>query len=101
AKDGGDAGWVVRGERDPKFEDAAFRVPVGVMSGIVGTDYGYYFILVEDKKAAGTVPFEEVRGNIRNAMLAQKQADVMAEVTRVTNELRAKGNVVVYTANLD
>ena len=101
AKDGGNAGWIVRGERDPKFENAAFSVPVGVMSGIVGTDYGYYFILVEDKKPAGPVPFEEVRDNIRNAMLAQKQSEVMAEVTRITNELRAKGDVVVYTANVD
>jgi parvulin-like peptidyl-prolyl isomerase len=101
AKDGGDLGWITRGQRDPKFEDAAFTVPAGVMSGIVGTEHGYHFILVEEKQAAGVIPYEEVRRQIREAMLANKQSEIMAAVSRITTELRAKSSVEVYAATLD
>lgn len=33
-----------RGERDADFEEAAFRLEMGSVSGVVETDYGYYMI---------------------------------------------------------
>lgn len=101
AKDGGDLGWITRGQRDAKVEEVAFTMPAGIMSGIVGTDQGYYFILVEERKPAGVVPFEEVRHDLREALLVSKQREIMAEVGRVTAELRTRSNVVVYAAYVD
>ena len=101
AQEGGDLGWVERGRLDPKFEEVAFGMPPGVMSGIVSTQFGYHLILVDDVKPAGPQPFENVSRAIREYLLSQKSADVMTSVTRLTNELRRTSKVSVYSENLD
>lgn len=41
---GGDLGWVQKGQMVPEFEKAAFRLQVGEISNIVKTEYGYHVI---------------------------------------------------------
>jgi peptidyl-prolyl cis-trans isomerase C len=101
AQEGGDLGWVERGKLDPKFEEVAFGMPPGIMSGVVGTQFGYHLILVDDIKPAGPQPFEDVRRAIREYLLSQKSADIMTTVTRLTNELRRTSKVSIYSENLD
>ena len=45
AKNGGDLGAFGRGEMQPTFEQAAFGLPVGRMSGVVSSDSGVHLIL--------------------------------------------------------
>lgn len=42
---GGDLGHFGRGMMVPEFEQAAFDLEVGGLSGIVETDFGYHLIL--------------------------------------------------------
>src|SRR4029079_7954618 len=65
---GGDLGWNGRGVFDPTFEEAAFNMRPGVVSGIVETRFGYHLIFVEDRKPAGTAPFDEVKDDIRESL---------------------------------
>jgi peptidyl-prolyl cis-trans isomerase C len=100
ASSGGDLGWQSRGSLDAKFEEAAFNMKTGVMSGIIETSFGYHLIFVEDKKSAGTLPFEEVRADLREFLLSQRAADVMGTVKRLTNELRASSKVALFPENV-
>ncbi|HEU4522018.1 MAG TPA: peptidylprolyl isomerase [Thermoanaerobaculia bacterium] len=101
APDGGALGWVTRGRLDPKFEEVAFGIPAGVMSGIVQTQFGYHLILVDEVQPAGAQPFEEVRRDIREYLLGQKSADIMTAVSRLTTELRRSSKVSIYEENVD
>ena len=100
AQSGGDLGWNARGSLDPKFEEAAFHLPIGIPSGIIETRFGYHLIFVEDRKPAGTVPFEQVRQNIREQLLAQRVTDVMQTVTNLTNDLESKSKIAIYPENV-
>ncbi len=50
ATNGGDIGWVHKGEVVPQFEDAMNKLKPGQMSDIVKTDFGYHLIKVEGRK---------------------------------------------------
>ncbi len=54
------------------FEDAAFTVPVGQISGIVETTYGYHILKVENRKKE-TQPFDQVKAQIEAQIKQQKE----------------------------
>ena len=100
APSGGDLGWHAKGELDPVFEEAAWNMHVGTTSGVVETPFGYHLIFVEDRKPAGTQPYEEVRPTIREFLLSQKAMEIMTAVKRLTNELRTNSKVTLFPENI-
>jgi peptidyl-prolyl cis-trans isomerase C len=72
---GGDLGFFGKGQMDPAFEKVAFETEVGATSDIVKTSFGYHLIRVTDKKAASTVPFEEVKPDITAHLARQKKQE--------------------------
>lgn len=99
-QEGGDLGWAGRGTYDPAFEEAAFNLRKGTMSGVIKSSFGYHLILVEDKKPAGLEPFEVAQRGIREFLIGQHQAEVIQAVTALTNELRSSSKINVYTENI-
>ena len=80
ATKGGDLGWFDRGKMVPEFDATAFALKDGETSGIVKTNFGYHIIKVVGKRPAGYAPFEEVKEQIKAAILPTKQQEVFQKV---------------------
>jgi len=65
---GGRLGYIKRGQMPKSFDEAAFSMKPGQISGVVQTDYGYHIIQIEDHKDAATRTFDEVKDSIMEQM---------------------------------
>jgi peptidyl-prolyl cis-trans isomerase D len=75
AANGGEIGWIVRGQTVKEFEDAAFSMKPGQVSDLIKTTYGFHIIKVLDKQTAHLETFDEVKGQIREQLEKQRLAD--------------------------
>ena len=80
AAKGGDLGWFGKGNMVPAFEKAAFSLKEGQLSGIVKSDFGFHIIKLTGIRAAGTRPFDEVKEQIKAAIMPQKQQQVFMKL---------------------
>lgn len=73
---GGDLDYFSKGQMVPEFEKAAFALKVGaITTKPVKTQFGYHLIKLTDRKAAHTKTLDEVRSEIKNELVLQKQKE--------------------------
>ncbi|RIL05627.1 MAG: hypothetical protein DCC75_11505 [Proteobacteria bacterium] len=70
---GGDLGWIASGKMDKAFDQVAFKLKAGELSGLIGTRYGYHIVKVEERRESEPKPLDEVRGEIE-AVLRKEEA---------------------------
>ncbi|WP_328753932.1 peptidylprolyl isomerase [Geomesophilobacter sediminis] len=80
AAKGGDLGWFGKGSMLPDFEKVAFSLKEGETSGIVQTKFGYHIIKLTGKRSAGVRSFEEVKDQLKQALLPEKQQEVFKKL---------------------
>ncbi len=90
-KNGGELGWFDRKQMVKEFSDAAFKLKKGEFTKKpVKTQFGYHIIYVEDKKPAGTIPYEKVQDSI----IAQLKLNKFKEkIQKLGKELRKKAKI--------
>ncbi len=96
--EGGDIGFIVRGQTVPEYETTAFSLDVGVISEPVRSTYGYHIITATDWKRAEGEEFEAARNDLEADIRNKKgQGDLVAWF----DELRGAADVVVMDYQLN
>lgn len=94
AKRGGDLGYLSRGRMSKSFEETAFSLKPGQISGVVETDFGYHVIRVDDHKASGTKDFSEVKDSITEQL---KKELIQTKVEAFNKKVEEDAGLVVYS----
>ena len=94
AQQGGDLNFFTKGQMVPAFDQAAFAMKPGEISDIVTTQFGYHIIKVTDRRAATTVPFEQVSERIKE-FLTEQQKQQKADAFIEALKQKAKIEVLV------
>jgi parvulin-like peptidyl-prolyl isomerase len=70
-----------RGQMVKPFEDAAFTVPVGELSGVVETDFGYHILQIVDRKKE-TRTFDEARPELESRLKQTKEGTAVQDYVK-------------------
>ena len=77
AQVGGDLGYFTKDQMVEEFSKAAFSARPASVIGLVKTQFGWHIILVKDRVAAGTEPFDKVKDNIKLYLDNQAKIDAL------------------------
>ncbi len=98
AQQGGDIGFISRGQTADPFDAAAFDLKPGQISGVVKTEFGYHLIQMVERKPAGHLPIAEVHDTIREYLqqnrlveAVRRHLDGLRSVASIENNLPGSG----------
>jgi len=97
AEQGGDLGFFARGEMPPDFDAVVFTLPVGRLSDLVQSEYGFHIFLVEERREAMRLPLQAVHDEIRDALRAEKEEQAYQQWLQ---SLRSKASIEVDWSRL-
>jgi peptidyl-prolyl cis-trans isomerase D len=81
---GGELGWIVKGQTVPEFEKSAFSLQPGQTSGLVKTTYGYHILQLEAHEQAHLQPFDDVKSQLTMDYQKKQAAKQMQSIADQT-----------------
>jgi parvulin-like peptidyl-prolyl isomerase len=72
ANEGGNIGFVSRGQMIKEIDEVIFKLKVGELSGLIKTDLGYHIVKVEDIRPSALLDLTEVQSKIRDILFHKK-----------------------------
>ena len=98
AAQGGDLGYMRRGEMLHELEEAAFALKVGEVSDVIPSSYGYHIIKVLDRHpGAGQPSFDSKQSAVMNFLTSRRRRGAFDEWLL---DLEERTNVFIDTARL-
>ncbi|MEO7649680.1 MAG: peptidylprolyl isomerase, partial [Bryobacteraceae bacterium] len=79
AGNGGDLGYFPRGQMVEEFENVVFTLEPSQTSGIFRSPFGFHITRVFDKRPGGVRPLTEVRDDIEEVLMRQKQQQAIED----------------------
>jgi parvulin-like peptidyl-prolyl isomerase len=91
-RDGGDMGFVSKGDTEPAFEEALLKMKVGETVGPVKTDRGYHIIRLEDQREVALPPLDDdLKERFRMIILSRRGKELKDEfLSRIKDETGVK-----------
>jgi peptidyl-prolyl cis-trans isomerase C len=95
-EDGGNIGWITRGQLSPAFaqyEEVAFSLrKKGEVGNVIKTPVGYYIIRLEDTRGSTVKSFDQVKEKIRFFLQAKKKQDAYLDYVQA---VKSRAKIVV------
>lgn len=79
ASQGGQLGYISRGETVPAFDEAIFSMDVDEVSGLVKSEFGYHIIKVTDVRVAEGEEFEAAQAELREQLIAEERSRLFSD----------------------
>lgn len=76
-----------RGDMMPAFDEASFTVPIGEVSNILETDYGYHILKVIDRKKDSR-PLNSLRAEIQKQVEQKKRRELAPKIQALVDQLK-------------
>ena len=95
---GGELGWIKHGVTVPEFDQTAFSLQPGQLSGLVRTKFGYHIIQTEAKQPAHTRPLDEVKAEITATLTRQNEAQAEQAFAQQLSSEAAKTGLAATAA---
>jgi len=92
SSDGGDLGWLQRGQTTPEFDRQVFRLREGLAGFPVESRWGYHVVCIDAREKGQPQPFEAVLPQIRDYLELQvRQREVQAYLLQLQERYPVRG----------
>jgi peptidyl-prolyl cis-trans isomerase D len=98
AAKGGALGYFARGTMVPAFEEAAFALQPGQLSGIVETNFGYHIILCQGHIEAGVKELADVIDEVKAGVVKEQSRQLAMEKAMDAYNIHRKGGDLAAAA---